>query len=151
MKAYGEWIYSASAALTPHRDPVDRRLGRPQNRSGRHEEKSCPYPDSNPDPSAVASRYTDGTKNIYIIYKHISFLLDSTSIVDAQNYLTVNMSYSMSLKYPQIISAGHDAMQRKEHTTPTLKIQGFTQRHIVEECSPVLPNYAVRTSNLTLR
>jgi hypothetical protein len=44
------------------RYPLDRRLGGPQSRSGRRGENSCPYRDSNSDPSVVqpvASRYTD--------------------------------------------------------------------------------------------
>jgi hypothetical protein len=44
---------------------LDRRLGEPKNQSGRESgEKSCPYRDSNSDPSAVqpiASPYTDST------------------------------------------------------------------------------------------
>jgi hypothetical protein len=43
-------------------DPLDRRLGGPQSRSGRLAENSWPYRDSNFDTSVVqpvASRYTD--------------------------------------------------------------------------------------------
>lgn len=61
MKEYGQvdvWIHSLRKS---RRYPIDRRLGGPQNLSGRRGEKSRPYR-ANSVPSAVqpvASRYTD--------------------------------------------------------------------------------------------
>jgi hypothetical protein len=52
--------------------PLDRRLGGPQNRSGRRGENSWPYRDSNSDLSVVqpvASRYTN-----YAITPHPTLL-----------------------------------------------------------------------------
>jgi hypothetical protein len=65
-RCMGEWMYRSTFSWPRHyfgvvrfkprslypRYPLDRRLGGPQNRSG-HEENSCPYRDSNPDPSVV--------------------------------------------------------------------------------------------------
>jgi hypothetical protein len=60
-----EWSASRPGRLTPresHRYPLDRRVGGLQSRSGRREENSSAYRDSNSDPSVVqpvASGYTD--------------------------------------------------------------------------------------------
>jgi hypothetical protein len=44
--AGGEWSTSRSSRFTHGEKPLDRRLGGPQNRSGRHGENFCPYRDS---------------------------------------------------------------------------------------------------------
>jgi hypothetical protein len=67
----GEWSDSRPGRFTHWGNspwyPLDRRLGRPQSRSGRRGENSWPYLDSNSDPSVVqpvASHYS-GPRHMY--------------------------------------------------------------------------------------